>query len=269
MADILCAVCSEPWDAYGVHHGDMLAWEARLFKQGAGCPSCEGKAPDGADADATALSSAETMASAWDDPHSFPHYNAMLGVADGAPLPVRPEWKEPDRAPVWTCAGCKAEAVRPWGSLCEPNKEPLEWNPGKGEKIHYAYGLPYRRGMHLDRNGPDETPHATIAGQTYCDACATQCDGPLTVAEGCAGYVLVHDEELDTYDTGKGFPGEDWHDGPRCLACYEHEQSERAQQERIDARTDAAREAWRMRESDERDNEPIRAMIAERMRHYR
>jgi hypothetical protein len=39
--DIECALCGEPWDAYGVrHHLDMTREEAYLFLQGQGCPSC-------------------------------------------------------------------------------------------------------------------------------------------------------------------------------------------------------------------------------------
>ena len=41
MSDILCAMCGEPWDAYGVSHGDMTSDEAARFLAGAGCPSCE------------------------------------------------------------------------------------------------------------------------------------------------------------------------------------------------------------------------------------
>jgi len=40
MSDITCAVCSEPWDAYGVKHGDMESDEAVKFLAGKGCPSC-------------------------------------------------------------------------------------------------------------------------------------------------------------------------------------------------------------------------------------
>ena len=52
MSDIYCALCGEPWDAYGVTHGDMEKWEASKFRKGEGCPSCdfgkntEGRSPD-------------------------------------------------------------------------------------------------------------------------------------------------------------------------------------------------------------------------------
>jgi hypothetical protein len=40
MSDIPCAKCREPWDAYGVRHGDMEPDEAKRFLKGEGCPCC-------------------------------------------------------------------------------------------------------------------------------------------------------------------------------------------------------------------------------------
>jgi len=40
VGDIYCRICGEPWDAYGVFHGDMTKEEAKLFLEGKGCPSC-------------------------------------------------------------------------------------------------------------------------------------------------------------------------------------------------------------------------------------
>ena len=40
MSDIICAKCGEPWDAYGLDHGDTTEEEARKIRQGKGCPSC-------------------------------------------------------------------------------------------------------------------------------------------------------------------------------------------------------------------------------------
>jgi len=41
MSDIKCAMCGEPWDAYGVRsHGDMNYEEADRFLRGEGCPCC-------------------------------------------------------------------------------------------------------------------------------------------------------------------------------------------------------------------------------------
>ena len=41
--DIKCIKCGEPWDVYGLNHGDVAAWEADSIKQGIGCPACLGE----------------------------------------------------------------------------------------------------------------------------------------------------------------------------------------------------------------------------------
>ena len=38
--DVFCLVCDEPWDSYGVTHGDMTSAEATAFYRGEGCPAC-------------------------------------------------------------------------------------------------------------------------------------------------------------------------------------------------------------------------------------
>lgn len=40
MSDIHCAKCGEPWDSYGVRHGDMTSSESQRFLKGEGCPCC-------------------------------------------------------------------------------------------------------------------------------------------------------------------------------------------------------------------------------------
>ncbi|MHA1882580.1 MAG: hypothetical protein ACTSUO_06005 [Candidatus Thorarchaeota archaeon] len=47
--DVYCKVCGEPWDAYGVFHGDMTVEERKMFLDGKGCPCCKG-IHDGEDA---------------------------------------------------------------------------------------------------------------------------------------------------------------------------------------------------------------------------
>ena len=44
MGDIICRVCGEPWDAFGVHsRTDVTEREAKQILSGRGCPSCKGK----------------------------------------------------------------------------------------------------------------------------------------------------------------------------------------------------------------------------------
>lgn len=40
MSDVICAVCGEPWDYYGLKHGDVTPIEGRRILAGEGCPCC-------------------------------------------------------------------------------------------------------------------------------------------------------------------------------------------------------------------------------------
>jgi len=40
MTDVYCRVCGEPWDAFGLFHGDMTDEERDIFLAGLGCPCC-------------------------------------------------------------------------------------------------------------------------------------------------------------------------------------------------------------------------------------
>lgn len=40
MSDVFCAVCNEPWDFYGLSHGDVTPAEGRRILAGEGCPCC-------------------------------------------------------------------------------------------------------------------------------------------------------------------------------------------------------------------------------------
>ena len=46
MPDINCTVCGEPWDRYGLYHGDVTPGEADAILSGKGCPSCSGYHPE-------------------------------------------------------------------------------------------------------------------------------------------------------------------------------------------------------------------------------
>jgi hypothetical protein len=59
MSDIVCAMCGEPWDAYGVYHGDMTSDEAERFLAGEGCPACEFGTIQSAAGDAWAAAESE------------------------------------------------------------------------------------------------------------------------------------------------------------------------------------------------------------------
>ena len=99
MSDIKCAVCGEPWNAYGVADGDMLRWEADLFRAGAGCPACEGVAPEGVEATEAHLRSVVMEA---ESPDGF-------GLLAGT---TAPKWAEPDEPVLAQCDCCPSEIRR-------------------------------------------------------------------------------------------------------------------------------------------------------------
>lgn len=45
MGDMLCKVCGEPWDAYGIRH-EFTTAERLQFLNGKGCPCCKGKSDE-------------------------------------------------------------------------------------------------------------------------------------------------------------------------------------------------------------------------------
>jgi len=61
MGDILCCVCGEPWDYYGLSHGDVTPSEKRMILKGRGCPCCKGVGPQGEDKDQLYLNYLESL----------------------------------------------------------------------------------------------------------------------------------------------------------------------------------------------------------------
>jgi hypothetical protein len=47
MADVICRICGEPWDTWGVEtgEGDLTREEYRELIAGEGCPACGGEPP--------------------------------------------------------------------------------------------------------------------------------------------------------------------------------------------------------------------------------
>jgi len=202
MSDITCMVCGEPWDAYGARHGDMAPWEYGLFRQGAGCPACEGETPEGADEGATIEHAIRGQIFTPTDDDDL--INNFAAIAEGA---ERPNWVRPSDPVVWSCAGCDAHVVR------DLDTNELEWRKlGVG-----LYNLP--AGVDAD-DAPDAAPY-TVDGKGYCGCCATTCDEcsahVFTSSTSCNGSVLYG----DTYDAGSSFPSPHSHHETVCVDCLE------------------------------------------------
>lgn len=82
MADIVCRLCGEPWDAYGAKTGsDMTEEEYEMFRRGLGCPSCDfGAAAEPATRDDQAF--LESLAEASDDADEVNEAIAVVERAD-------------------------------------------------------------------------------------------------------------------------------------------------------------------------------------------
>jgi hypothetical protein len=172
----------------------MLPWEAKLFKAGAGCPSCEG-VPNGYEP-----ATMDDIENGDEDPIERIH--ARLDHESGN----APKWKRPEDPVLWECAGCGVQAIKDidTGDL--------------------AYRVPYKskaRSWYSSHpfscNEPDEEPAHVFDDETaVCEFCLSHCDhcgeAMCTYVEGLDGFYLQnHDVTLC---------GED------CLCAWEDEEAQ-------------------------------------------
>lgn len=139
--DIKCVVCGEPWDSYGIKHGDMSPWEAVLFRAGAGCPSCEGVS------NGWTPSTFDDIENGDEDP--------MVRLIQAENVADRPPWKRPDDVVKWTCEACDTAIV-------------VDSDDGET----FARG---RNGYRLNRGGGEYDCH-DVAGHKVCECCVETCD---------------------------------------------------------------------------------------------
>lgn len=203
MADINCAVCGEPWDAYGVRWGDMEKWEAELFKKGAGCPCCHGVRPEGfSEEEAMEARCSSLMDGTDEDPISWGWEKPDI------------EWKQPEPKVIWTCAGCEVSVVE---SVVEWDK--IEWHGGK--RVHYYEGVAfsfteYPHGYHGEPEPPKESA-LIVSGKPYCPLCVEYCDE-------CHEVLIFRRQDLETgdsYDDGASFAHPRYFDRSVCVTCFE------------------------------------------------
>lgn len=229
MSDICCAVCGEPYDAWGVTHGDMLRWEAILFKQGAGCPSCEGS-----------VSNEEPLSdlAGIPDRHELDslHHRLLEDTdEDGDPDLLfrlmsdggnhnRPKWEPPPEEVLWECSGCHVKVIvdhdndYPDGPLNVPTKDKPRTYSG-GDKVHGSHGALYTYNDVCEKINPaTEKAPFEVEGKPYCDACCQTC------AE-CDSVIFSRSElEFgDPYASGSSFlpSGKYLSIHALCIDCYE------------------------------------------------
>lgn len=206
--DIKCVVCGEPWDAYGVSHGDMAKWEASLFRAGAGCPACAGKTPKTGAWEPTSCADIENGD---EDP--------MIRLTLSEDVANRPAWVRPTPVKLWACDCCGLEMQRDPGADL-PEDEILATYQRSVDSPAYRYASAYNRGKFCD---PETPAHVfTVEGR-----------GTLSVCEGCIEYCLECDEALcgslshDVYDGLASFSESGYyHRDQLCIDCYSAQSSD-------------------------------------------
>ena len=185
--DLSCAVCGEPWDAYGVRHGDMLKWESELFLKGAGCPCCEGDEPEGQTEDERLDILRDRLLI---NPDEDGDLDLFSRIGDGVMDPGRPKWERPEDEVLWECCDC-----------------------GVKRKVDTDCGTPYfehKRAMYrhrawlplTTRPHPDEDP-LEVDG-TRCSNCVAHCDRCGDAVPEEHAWHLEHDHYLRRPLCGEG-----------------------------------------------------------------
>ena len=210
--DLLCEVCNEPWDSYGVIHGDMAKWESKLFRHGAGCPCCEGDAPEGLAAEDALYNAAKHAL------FEAPDYceDTLFRVEFPS---KRPRWTRPEDPLVKECTCCTLQLKR------DVDDGELYWNP-RVSSLERRGNYDPSRGL----GDATEDAFATWSGQEdVCEKCQISCTD-------CMAELL--DDDRDVYDEGRVFHQN--HDcymrEPLCMECWElreHNEAEEALAEKV------------------------------------
>ena len=156
MSDVKCVVCGEPWDYYGMLHGDMLKWESELFRKGAGCPCCKGVIPEGG---APRPETLEDIENGDGDP--IERLMLMENVEK------RPEWIRPKDPVLWTCKGCGVEVIR------NVDNDKIEYH-----LPHDAKAMKWYHSHDFSSGEPTEEPaHIFKPDEPVCEFCLRNCSG--------------------------------------------------------------------------------------------
>lgn len=176
MSDINCVVCGEPWNAWGVNHGDMEKWEAALFKKGAGCPCCQGERPGGGGFHPEKISDIDNG-----DEDPIERLHAYEASVEGR----APKWEKPAPTTLWECEGCGVKVIREYGS------EDVEYDQRRHSKWPSSHN--YTSGC------PEEEPAHVFGERKVCEFCVKTCP---RCKERQISVTLEFD---DVYDDGYAF----------------------------------------------------------------
>ncbi|HIK62248.1 MAG TPA: hypothetical protein EYF98_16345 [Planctomycetes bacterium] len=228
MSDLTCVVCGEPWDAWGVRHGDMLRWHASLFLKGAGCPSCEGVSPYPKHGPMENLAGLEHPEEAFlrdrilINPDRDGSHELLVRVEQDGSNDNRPPWVIPQLLPLWQCSGCSVRVVYdfesdyPDGQVDGVVNNNLMWSGG--DMTHYGGFRSYTYGEHHSHEGPTTESHGVVANEDYCPGCVELCPDCTQT------WIFTRSDMVeDVYDEGGSFliDGDTNRARSVCLACLE------------------------------------------------
>jgi hypothetical protein len=198
----------------------VAGWEAKLIREGKGCPRCEGVRPEGMDLDALAKQRCVSLLDGSDeDPISW---NADIDTLICGP--VTNEYIRPEDPVLWECAGCHVQVTLDLDyeyEINEPDHEPV-LRYANGDKVHHAMGCgPFAYDERVSgADAPATAPH-TISGQPYCPGCACHC-------HSCNESVFCR-EEVESDEPGASFVSERDFASTLCRSCFDeqHDEDER------------------------------------------
>lgn len=204
--DVKCLVCGEPWDYWGLYHGDVQAWEADAIKKGLGCPHCEGNPPEGG-YEPENLSDFE-----YGDEDCISRIYAQ--PPDGA-------YEPPQAEILQVCIGCGVQRIR--------DRAAEVYDGSRREPVYAWYApagsdaLRWQVEWKLSCEDPG-APMADFHGLgPACAHCCDECaDCDAIIATHCQGAFASLDGEGEGY-----LPEGHYHTSDlRCLDCYMHYVSE-------------------------------------------
>lgn len=174
--DIKCVVCGEPWDSYGIRHGDMLPWEADLFRKGAGCPCCKGE-PNG-----FAPETLSDIENGDEDPMD------RILARETHEKGLAPKWDRPSDPVHWECDACGVECIT------DLDSNELEFRAPYKSLASY-------RGRHRYCVAEKEAYHTFESGTRVCPDCYKTCDHCSEAIEPETGYFIQSAEKEVCSDT--------------------------------------------------------------------
>jgi hypothetical protein len=193
-----------------------LPWQSVLFKQGAGCPCCEGEKNGWSPQTLSDIENGE------DDP------TLRLVAAEKVAEGTAPKWERPKDPVHWTCDGCGVEAIT------DVDTNELGYRVPYTSKARGWYcSHPFSAGA----ASPEKIPaHTFDSGEKVCEYCLSHCSG-------CSAPLSEY-LELDTYDEGCAMPSTADDREYVCIDCLDKVESEEANRVWKDCYSAAERVAY-------------------------